>query len=488
MAAYPDRGRLLLGLLCALGAGLSAPLAWAEQDAAPPPRRLILYSGASPELIAHWLGELGEADPQARARAHEQLTTLDAASVPGIKASLDRLLRHRPKAEATRSALTAIRHAVGSRRADDEVDIAPGVLQVLNQDRSPAVLAVAAPLLLLRSLESIANPAAVAQIARLATVDKGLFRHELRLSRKRMGLAALPGLIALRSNEHKAVRRWAQRGVRALGMTAPKAAINLEDPYLAAQVIHAYTKPLDYNAMPEIVKQVAHSRLQVREAARQGVARFGRGAIWQLRERYEERTGRAAERRWNAERTARELYAVIDGSAIEAAETTLAKGHAAFLRGDLSTMRKHFDQILLKMPAYPERAKMAPGYAALGAELSAKDELQAAHDAYGRALRLAPQAEDASQWRGQLAFLRAEIALSRGVVDLDGYARALDHDPDHPTALAVSEQLSGKRQARIRARKQWAAGGAALLLLLLSVALLRGVREDRLKHEREAEA
>ena len=61
----------------------------------------------------------------------------------------------------------------------------------------------------------------------------------------------------------------------------------------------------------------AADKLEVREAARAAVARFGKNAVWQMRQLYSEVAGKAADKRWDAERTAHELYAVLDRDARE---------------------------------------------------------------------------------------------------------------------------------------------------------------------------
>src|SRR6185436_19674357 len=105
--------------------------------------------------------------------------------------------------------------------------------------------------------------------------------------------------------------------------------------------------------------------------------------------------------------------------------TLLARGLQTFVDGDLEAMQRAFDRLLAIDPAFAQSAKLAPGYAALGALRLSQDRLEDARDAYARAVRLGPALPEARRQRAQLAFIDAEIALSYGVVDLDGYRRAL---------------------------------------------------------------
>src|SRR6185436_4497587 len=75
----------------------------------------------------------------ARADAEPQgLPGLDAAALQRVVAQLAS-----PSPDATRGALTLFRRATGSKSAEDEVDIAAGVLPVLQRDRSAVVVQTA---------------------------------------------------------------------------------------------------------------------------------------------------------------------------------------------------------------------------------------------------------------------------------------------------------------------------------------------------------
>jgi tetratricopeptide (TPR) repeat protein len=425
------------------------------------------------EQLTRYAEQLGHADGEVRARAAEVLSSLGVESLPAVQARLGARLSTRPSAEEAARVLTAFRHAAGSRRADDEVDLRGGVLPVLARERSAAVLAMAEPLLLLRSIEAMEDGRAHTLIASFVSLDAGSWDNELRLLRKRMGLAFLPTLIALRSHEEAVVRRFAQAGVAALGMEDPTVALALPEPHLRAELVRAYGNPPEYAAMPLIVRMVGSESLQVRAAARETVDRFGKNAIWQVRELYEELTGQAANKSWSFERSARELYTVIDRHEIEEADTLLARGMQSYVAEDISAMERSFDLLLAKYPNFAERDKLAPGYAALGLRRFEAGQLASSLDAYRRALRLAPKNPDEVQWRAQLEFVSAELALTQGVVDLAGYERALAIEADHAGARAAYERLSGEHGKRVRENKRFAALCAlGLLLAAVMVGLL----------------
>jgi tetratricopeptide (TPR) repeat protein len=458
----------LCGAWLAFGGGVAAEA---------PEEELLTARGLRPAELERMAAQLGAAAPARREAAFRARSELTTESLPGVAQRLNALRARRPDPEAVREALVAIRHAAGSRRADDTTDLAQGVLSALASRRDAALLAAAEPLLYLRALERMATREAGLLFADLLTLDdSGVWDYELKLARGRVGLRLLPALIELRSHGDARVRNYAQAGVRALGMDDPQVAVQIEDAALAADVVEAYSRPLDFPAMPVIVRLVRADKREVREAARRATARFGKNAIWQLREMYGELTGQDADKGWSAERTAQELYAAIDRPALQEADALLAKGMAHYVAGDLDAMKREYDRLLSLYPRLPQRAKMAPGYAAIGRKLLDADQLEPARDAYQRALRLAPEASDAPSTRAELAYVEAELSLVSGVVDLDGYDAALRNDPDHAAAAEARDRLSGARVERARKHRRLAAGGAIALLLGCVVLLLRSRR------------
>jgi hypothetical protein len=128
-----------------------------------------------------------------------------------------------------------------------------------------------------------------------------------------------------------------------------------DDPDVLARAIRAYASPLDFAAMPAIVRLTGDARIQVRQAARDAIRRFGRNAVWQLRELYDEVSGQPADKRWDHERTTDELYSVLDRAQVEEADTLLARGLHALTRGDLAAMHRDFDALLAKYPDFERR-------------------------------------------------------------------------------------------------------------------------------------
>lgn len=236
----------------------------------------------------------------------------------------------------------------------------------------------------------------------------------------------------------------------------------------------------DFTAMPEIVRLTAAPQLQVREAARRAVQRFGRNAIWQLREFYKETTGRDAGKAWSSERAAAELYASVDRTRNELASERLTRGREALARRDWAALAREYDLLLAEYPHFPGRAELAPGYAALGAERMAQRAWAEAHAAYLRATWLDPESAELRPWRARVAYAEAELSRAQGVVDLNAYARAVRWDPQLEAARRTRERLLADPQARVQHSKRLAALAALVLILGMLLVCVRAARRPAL--------
>jgi hypothetical protein len=232
-------------------------------------------------------------------------------------------------------------------------------------------------------------------------------------------------------------------------------------------------------AMPLTARLVAAPRASVRDAARLGLARYGKNAIWQLRELYEEHAGQLADRAWDADRTARELYRVLDRANIEDADALLTRGGQALSANDLLAMRASYDLLLTKYPQFAGRNKLAPGYARLAADRFAHEDLAGALAAYRRALWLDPSARDARVWQAEAAYVSAELTLTHGVADLAGYDRALGLDPSLHAAQQARDELTGQYRRRLRELKRTAAAASLALFVVLAALFFRAARRDK---------
>jgi len=430
--------------------------------------------------LASLARDLGDEDESKRAAALGALAALDPESLPAVHDRV-RSFRRRPlHSDTAYRALGAFRHTVGSLRADDiEVDMAPGVPLVLREQRDRVTIAMAERLLLLRALEAMGTVEAGRVMVDLMATDFEAWRWESRRLVQRMGARIVPTLIESLGHSEPKARQWARAGLRTLGIDGAGTAVQQPDITVLADTLRGYGTIRSMDAMPVVVSFTTHDRLKVRQAARWATEQYGRNAIWQLRRAYRNLTGSDANRAWGWRRLAEALYAAYDDQRLGTARTELTEGLSALGAGDLGTMAERFEHALKLAPALPERSQMAAGYAAMGARRLAEDDLAGAERLFQRAVRLGPNLPDAAAWRAQIAFVRAERRLSGGIVDLPGYRRALELDPDHAAASRAIDTLTGRTAQRASEHRRWAAGLAAALLAFVVFLFLRRRRRAR---------
>lgn len=494
-AGGPRAGALVIrcaaqgAVVLTLALGL-AVVGLAGQAGAQQPEAEVAASG-DPRLVRleELLGELRSEDEARRRAAYDALITLEPEMLPAIRARLARVVRRRPEPPHALEIFNRIRRAAGSQRADDDVDIAPGVLSVLGQDRRERVLQMVEPLLLWRSLERMASfESCQAMYPLFAGIDGDLWRWEIRRVVARLGNDVMAAAIAGRGHADRDVRRWASDTMRRLGADDPGRAVQGLDPDQLSDVLAAYAMLRMQSAMRVIVSYVDSDRRGVRRAARWAIEQYGGNAIWILRTEYRNQTGQQAPEQWGWRRVADELYAHVDAARMEPVRRAREAGLAALERGDLQTMRGHFDDVLARAPDLEDAGPVARGYAALGDATVEDGRLEDGAWAYRRALRLAPEHDEAPRWRARLAFAEAQQAARTGLIEGARYAEVLALEPEHEGARRALAALGP--EASISAapddRSRWALLSAALLALL-GAALLFRPRGERAPEPVDAE-
>jgi tetratricopeptide (TPR) repeat protein len=416
------------------------------------------------------VAQLSAEDDAVRNRAIDAILALDEEALPDILARMRTYRRARVRSSVAYNALGAFRTAAGSDRADDDVDIVPGIRAVLARDRSPSIVRVAERRLIVRALENIGTPEAAELITNLFARDYDVWRWEARRVVFYMGPRALPMLIDARGHGSNDIRSWGRWGARHLGLSEPGRAVQVEDHGLLAEVLRAYGRIRDITAMPVVVSFVNHPKTQVREAAREAVTGYGQNAIWQLRTQYRNLTGSPANEAWNWERTAQAIYAAGDAMRLAPVRSDLEAGEAALAAGDLTDMERRFDAVLQREPELVGRERMGAGYAALGARAVGAGDLEDGARYYRRALRLAPNDPRASSWNAQVAYLEGEARLARGLLDVAAYEQAVALDPEHEGARALLADLEPSTIEGV-AKSRWPYVVFAVLLLAGGVVL-----------------
>ncbi|MEM1415561.1 MAG: hypothetical protein AAGH15_11700, partial [Myxococcota bacterium] len=341
--------------------------------------------------LERWAADLRAPEAGAREAAWERLSTLPADALPAIRARLAYTRRQEIPEEDGYDALRAFRHAMGSLRADDMVDIAAGVLPVLAERRDAVASRTAERLAYLRSVERLGTLDALRTVGDVFSLTPRMWRWERRRLVHRRGAALGPALVVLKGYPDTNVRVWAEWGLRELGMASPGAAVQRSEGAALVALLTAYGEARDFDAMPVVVDFVGQPDRALREASRGAMERFAHNGIWQLRRAFKNQLGRDADPAWGWRRTREELYEALDaerlGPVTERLDAALAAAPALALESA--------DAVLRDAPLHPRRAELAPIYAAAALEAPPAD----ARRLLRRALTLAPDALDASAWR-----------------------------------------------------------------------------------------
>ncbi|MFN9808268.1 MAG: tetratricopeptide repeat protein [Deltaproteobacteria bacterium] len=407
--------------------------------------------------------ELGSEEGQTRQAAIERLSSLGPEALPAIEQRLLRLRRGRPTASEVSDALHAIRRGAGSRRADDLLDIAPGVTVVLETNRSPAMLRVAEPLLLLRSLERLATTDALRMVPDILGLDGEPWRIEGRRVTLRMGDRIAAAAIYARSMDgNPEGRAWARWTTDRLDLDNPGALAQRLSGADLADVLLAYSATHTLTAIPVVASFIDADQRHLRETARVALRGYRQNGVWVARETYETRLGQEPELSWGWERTLDELFSRLDAARSAHLHAALADATHALDRGEPDAALGSLDRALARSPelASLEAARLYARMATYEEDTGRREAL------LRRALTLAADAPEAREWEGRVAFEQARRGLAAGVLDAEAFARSTEAAPGCDLCTAMTTSLAAQARASEHERTLPYAASAALFLLL----------------------
>jgi hypothetical protein len=478
MTAAPVR-RLLL-LLALAGAALVEP-SLASADAATSGERRLPDLPTPPSIevgrpdaadlaeVDALLGGVLAEDAQERETAVRELLEAKPKHVSALRFRLGAIADDADK-EAMKRLLLKTRREMLEQKDDEESDKPAAGLDYLArliqraEPKSEAWRNLVSVLATMRMLESIGSVEAVRGLIEVYARYGEFLRITTQNALNRLGERAVPALIEAERHPAEKIGKWAVRQLDMLGKAIPSEAVQTQDTAVLADVLRAYGRTRNPEAVRIVVSFANSERAQVREAARQSVALTGEVGTWQLRDTYENVVGKKPPRDWSWERTARELFAEFDRLRSAQVTKLFEAGQAARAKGDLKAMRESFDRLLAFEPHFEERVELAAGYLAF-----AKTELDASREqailALRRAERLDPQLKAARSLR---LTLEAEALEERGIADASLLERALEADPQNTrakTVLARFERGEPKRSEKARLIAAGSILGAAVLAI-----------------------
>jgi hypothetical protein len=438
---------------------LVAPAAFADAPVAAP------SFDPAPVPIDAVLAPLADTSTDARRAAARKASSFDAAALPAITATLATL--RRTANVDVRSVLKAARDT----GAGDWVEALVTLPRVDSASRSRALTLVC----LARSLAHIGTTPAARQLVLLGGDVGGALRPELTRLFGQLGDRGVAALIEARLLSGD-VRGWAAGLLESLGKRTPGDAVQVTDPLLLADILHAYGAVKDLDAVGAILPFANAERRQVRQAARDALTAYGADAAWKLKEAYAQVGGSAADESWAPDELARRLFTAMDKARLRDVYALLDDALAKQASGDLTGAIGEIDAVLARQPDLDRRAEAVGGYYAYAVAIETNDA-PGAKAALRKALALDPTGVRAGRIQSELAYLEGEDLAARGVADPEAYRRALELDPGNARAEAALARIEGRRADNESRVRKWTTASAVFALAVICLILFAGVRK-----------
>ncbi len=467
------------------------------------------------------LATLAGSDPQAHASAAADLANQDATSLPAISAKLQQLRKQADRDGMAQILSHARRRGRTATESDDDTksvarakkrqtdtppvpetsSLPPNLKQLKPPSSSLAtndhnlldtsgddwlafVLAVPQPdkpafrdlvsvLALGRICVGIGTTASAREVINIYMYFGDLFRIDVQRLLARMEDRALPALIEAQYHDSNMVRSWAARRLDVLGKAIPSEAVRTDDNQVLADVLRAYGRARDIEALRVIVAFANSERIQVREAAREALGQIGDAARWPLREAYEDLLGKRPEPGWDWRRTALELFAAYDRARTAEVLQLMDQGVRCFAEGKVSEAVTLFDKVLARAPMFDRRQEMVAAYRAYANLLQPKDRLGALA-VLRRAHALDPRGTAARSIESQIALFEAQDLADKSVVDLSLFRRATELDPTNAAAADALDRVQRDPETRQASWRRYLAAvlvGVVALFAMLVIAL-----------------
>jgi tetratricopeptide (TPR) repeat protein len=324
-----------------------------------------------------------------------------------------------------------------------------------------------------RMLTTVGTTPAVRELVGLYASFGELLRIDLQRQVAKLRDKAVPALIEARQHDAKTVQKWAGKELDALGRAIPGEAVASNDPLILADVLRAYGRTRDVDALRVILSYSNSERTQLRDAAREAVAAIGEPGLWQLRDQYLGLTGDKPPHGWAWDRIARELFALYDRGRLTEINTLMDEGLAAAAAGKAHEATVAFDKVLARAPLFERRKEMAKTYFDV-----AKGLAQSQHEEALAMLRKAWRLDTAGPYgkpiESEIAYLEGMVSVDRHAPDKTAFEQAIAIDATNDRAraqLALLQDTALERQSHLR--RYALAFGIGLVALIAMILLAR---------------
>ncbi|AKT36646.1 HEAT repeat domain-containing protein [Chondromyces crocatus] len=459
-----------------------------------------------PEADPNELGELDRildqlTSPNAQAR-QSSLPSLESSSlgmigavrarVQDIRGSLDRkdaariLGDARSLARKRHQGSSSSRQKKGSEPAADEVT--GEWLDFVLADPHPDVASWRDLVKLLgmnRILATIGTTPATRELIAMYAYFGDLLRLDLQRHIGRLRDKAVPGLLEARQHDAVSVQRWARRQLDELGRAIPSEAVSTDDVQVLTDIMRAYGRTRDVDAVRVILSFCNSERERLREAARQAIAAIGEPALWQLRDAYLNMNGTKPPREWSWDQIARELFAAHDRSRLLEVNALIDQGTTSASGRHFSEATKAFDTVLTRAPLLDGRDRMSDAYAEHARTLeNDRARLNEALRLMRKSLRLSAHLPPSSDARkaseSDAAYLEGLLLLQEGTPDSFPFKRALELNPAHALAKQTLESLSDSPVEPQLQQKRYTYAAVIGLMAILAMTYVAWPRRTKL--------
>lgn len=331
-----------------------------------------------------------------------------------------------------------------------------------------------------RILAAVGTTPAVREIIELRSYFGEMLRLDLQRHLRALGDRAVPALIEARRHDAQIVQRFAELELDKLGRAIPGEAVGTGDPQVLTDVLRAFGRTRDVDAVRVALSFANHDRRKVRDAAREAVGAIGEAGRWQLRDAFEDLRGEKPPKSAAWSDVARWIFWLYDRTRLAEAERAVVAGFSLQKEGKHAEAVERFDDVLARDPFAPRRGEMVPSYLAVARETpieKAADRLVLLR----KALRIDPEGAERKVVEAEIAYTEAQALEAQGRPDRFLLERALELDPGHAGAKAALADFETRvvEPPASKLRLGAAGGVGAAALLVAAVIAFTGRRRRR---------
>ncbi len=403
-----------------------------------------------------------------RERASRSLLEAKQDWVAGISRRIDRIAE-RANRSGMKSVLKSAREGARDELSDDQDASA-------SDDYLIALLAHAAPesqdwrdltqlMALNRMLSAIGTTDAVREIIRIYVRFGDLMRIDCQRQLESLGDRSIAGLLEAQRHPAPAIAEWAKKRLALRDKLTPHLAVRTDDERALADILVALGRARDPESTSLLISFAGTEKAQVRQAARQAIGLLGDVGAWQLKDAYQNTTGKTPPRDWTWKRTARELFTEFDRLRLEGLYRAFSDAQAAGKSGDLAEMAKSYDAILLRSPQFDRKEEMAPGYLAYAKSISESDP-DSATLALRRCERVADDDLTAAPCRGLRKMIEAKKLRELGIIDQVLVEQSATQAPESADQAREVLEIGALQTGWGRSSRYLVAGAVAAVALL----------------------